>query len=66
MKTYELALQGFCENCPYFKVDVSEIMAAKYEPELHVNYSRTITCKHMNVCRNIFKNMQKMYEEKEW
>lgn len=66
MKTYELALKGFCENCPHFQVDVREIMMSKREPEHHVNFNRIITCKHMNVCRNIFKNMRKMYEEKEW
>lgn len=63
---YCLYLEPYCENCPEFKVSVSEnSMWFEDDYESGKIITRTITCEHQRKCKNLVSFIKRSIEKEQ-
>ena len=63
--SYKLILEPYCEHCPNFdvEVDTTEIETSTYGDT--TKYWRIISCKHADMCDNIYSHILQREIDKE-
>lgn len=62
VKGFDLLLQDFCEECPYFEAEV-ETFTTSNAIEGYINAQNNIRCKNRGLCASLSKRIEKKLKE---